>query len=178
MCEIFCFNSDTPKQINECLQCFYNHSEEHPHGWGLANMQSDEFVIDKEPIKAACSQHLRDILSNPVVGKNVYTYINSDNNRTLPIHFASIHSEKGKTHLATMVVDTFWYARNIKSILPWLHTKTPQKEIKKQNAMRLKCHYVALTRARGLICIAMCKDSVTSKDRSLLEDAGWNIVDL
>ena len=75
MCEIFCFNSNTPKEVNECLDCFYNHSEEHPHGWGLATMQSDEFVIDKEPVKAACSEHLKNILSNPVVGKNVFAHI-------------------------------------------------------------------------------------------------------
>ena len=75
MCEIFCFNSDKPKQINECLECFYNHSENHPHGWGLANMQPDEFVIRKEPIKAACSQHLKEILSNPLVSKNVFAHI-------------------------------------------------------------------------------------------------------
>ncbi|MBQ2652829.1 MAG: class II glutamine amidotransferase [Methanobrevibacter sp.] len=75
MCEIFCFNSNTPKKINNCLECFYNHSEEHPHGWGLANMQSDEFVIDKEPVKATCSQHLKNILSNPVIGKNVFAHI-------------------------------------------------------------------------------------------------------
>ena len=75
MCEIFCFNSNTPKKINECLQCFYNHSEDHPHGWGLANMQSNEFVIDKEPVKATCSQHLKDILSHPVIGKNVFAHI-------------------------------------------------------------------------------------------------------
>ena len=75
MCEIFCFNSNTPKEVNQCLECFYNHSEQHPHGWGLATMQSDEFVIDKEPIKATCSQHLKDILSNPVVGKNVFAHI-------------------------------------------------------------------------------------------------------
>ena len=75
MCEIFCFNSNAPKQINECLECFYNHSEEHPHGWGLANMQSDEFVVDKEPVKATCSQHLKNILSHPVIGKNVFAHI-------------------------------------------------------------------------------------------------------
>lgn len=75
MCEIFCFNSNTPKQVNECLECFYDHSEEHPHGWGLATMQSDEFVIQKEPIKAACSQHLKDILSNPIIGKNIFAHI-------------------------------------------------------------------------------------------------------
>ena len=75
MCEIFCFNSNTPKQVNECLECFYNHSDEHPHGWGLATMQSNEFVIDKEPVKATCSAHLKNILSNPVVGKNVFAHI-------------------------------------------------------------------------------------------------------
>ena len=57
------------------MECFYNHSEEHPHGWGLANMQSDEFVIDKEPVKATCSQYLKNILSNPVIGKNVFAHI-------------------------------------------------------------------------------------------------------
>ena len=75
MCEIFCFNSNTPRQVNECLECFYNHSDDHPHGWGLANVQSDEFVIDKEPLKATCSQHLKNILSNPVIGKNVFAHI-------------------------------------------------------------------------------------------------------
>ncbi len=75
MCEIFCFNSDKPKQVNECLECFYNHSENHPHGWGLANMQNNKAMIDKEPVKASCSQHLKDILSNPVVGKNVFAHI-------------------------------------------------------------------------------------------------------
>ena len=75
MCEIFCFNSNKPKQINECLECFYNHAENHPHGWGLADMQSDEFVINKEPIKATCSPHLKEILSNPLVSKNVFAHI-------------------------------------------------------------------------------------------------------
>ena len=76
MCEIFCFNSDKPKEVNHCLECFYNHSEEHPHGWGLATMQSDdEFNIQKEPVKASCSQHLKGILSNPVIGKNVFAHI-------------------------------------------------------------------------------------------------------
>ena len=75
MCEIFCFNSNTPKQVNKCLECFYEHSDEHPHGWGLATMQSDEFIIQKEPVKATCSKHLKDILSNPIVGKNVFAHI-------------------------------------------------------------------------------------------------------
>jgi glutamine amidotransferase len=38
-------------------------------------MQSNEFVIDKEPIKATCSPHLKEILSNPLVSKNVFAHI-------------------------------------------------------------------------------------------------------
>ena len=38
-------------------------------------MQSTEFVIDKDPVKATCSQHLKDILSHPVIGKNVFAHI-------------------------------------------------------------------------------------------------------
>lgn len=75
MCEIFCLNSNKPRQINECLECFYKHSEKHPHGWGLANMQSDQFIIDKEPIKASCSPHLKEILTNPLISKNVFAHI-------------------------------------------------------------------------------------------------------
>lgn len=75
MCELFCFNSDNPKQINNALECFYSHSERHPHGWGLANIKSDGYSIDKEPVKASESEHLREILSNPVVGKNVFAHI-------------------------------------------------------------------------------------------------------
>jgi glutamine amidotransferase len=75
MCELFCFNSENPKQINNALECFYNHSERHPHGWGLANIKSDGYFIDKEPVKASESEHLNDILSSPIVGKNVFAHI-------------------------------------------------------------------------------------------------------
>ena len=75
MCEIFCFNSNKPKQVNQCLECFYNHSEEHPDGWGLANMQSNEYKINKEPVKASCSENLKNILSHPIIGKNIFAHI-------------------------------------------------------------------------------------------------------
>lgn len=75
MCEIFCFNSDKPKQVNQCLECFYNHSDEHPHGWGLANICGKDSFIEKEPIKASESEKLKEILSHPIVGKTVFAHI-------------------------------------------------------------------------------------------------------
>lgn len=75
MCEIFCFNSKAPKEINKALNQFYNHSDKHPHGWGLANIKSDRYIIDKEPVKASESEKLRKILSKPIIGKTVFAHI-------------------------------------------------------------------------------------------------------
>ncbi len=75
MCEIFCFSAKTPKQINSLLEGFYNHSEEHPHGWGLANIREENSFIKKEPLKASDSELLKEILSHPIVGKTVFAHI-------------------------------------------------------------------------------------------------------
>lgn len=75
MCEIFCFSSKTPKQINSLLEGFYSHSEEHPHGWGLANFCGEDSLIEKEPLKASDSEKLKGILSRPIVGKTVFAHI-------------------------------------------------------------------------------------------------------
>ena len=43
---------------------------------------------------------------------------------------------------------------------------------------RLKCHYVALSRARGLICIAAPKDSISEADKRHLSEAGWSVIEI
>ena len=109
--------------------------------------------------------------------RNMYVYVDKDTDRKVNVQFASIHSVKGRTHLATMVVETFWYDPNIKSIIPWLCNQ-PLKKIGQRNEMRIKCHYVALTRARGLICLALPKEYITVSQLDLLIKAGWNIVEI
>lgn len=108
--------------------------------------------------------------------KNVFSYQESE--RTIRVHLSSIHGVKGRTHLATLVLDTFWYDRNIKSILPWLCNDASTKKPGKRDLMRLKCHYIALTRAKGLVCIAAPKNSVSDSEKNLLAKSGWNIVEL
>lgn len=105
---------------------------------------------------------------------NTYVYNDRENHRSVQLTFGSIHSVKGRTHLSTLVIDTFWHKSNIQSLLPWL-CKTPPKKTGIQNATRIKCHYVALTRAKGLICMALPVDSVdeATKDKIILN--GWNI---
>ena len=110
--------------------------------------------------------------------KNTYNYTSPESGRSVSVHLSSIHAVKGRTHLATLVLDTYWYGRNIKSILPWLCNKPTKRKLGTRDITRLKCHYVALTRARGLICIAVSKSSVNEAEKKMLTDVGWNIIEL
>ena len=75
MCQLFGFSSKIPVRINDYLKEFYSHSEEHPHGWGLACMDGKEVMIEKEPVKASVSQYLKARLTVPVQVKNAFAHI-------------------------------------------------------------------------------------------------------
>lgn len=110
--------------------------------------------------------------------QNTFVYTSPRSGRSVTIHLSSIHAVKGKTHLATLVLDTFWHKRNMQSIMPWLCNTPPAENNELRNVMRLKCQYVALSRARGLVCMAMPKAVLSQNDRISLSSLGWNIVDL
>lgn len=97
----------------------------------------------------------------------------SDDNRCVDMCFNSIHAAKGRTYLAALIVDTFWYESNFKAILPWLKGESPQ--INARNRQRLKCHYVAMSRAKALLGIAIPYDRITRNDVNDLEKSGWTI---
>ena len=98
-------------------------------------------------------------------------------NSLVKVHFGSIHSVKGMTHLATLVVETFRRTNNIKKILPWL-SRAAKKNPAPNESSRMKCLYVAMTRPMGLVCLAIPKASLKSKDLQSLKKIGWNINDL
>jgi hypothetical protein len=109
---------------------------------------------------------------------NILYYFDETTERSLPLNFGSIHSVKGRTHLSTLVIETFWYDPNIGSLLPWLCGCPPNKRIGKRIMSRMKCHYVAFTRARALLCVAIPKEAVASEQIAALQDNGWRIADL
>lgn len=94
----------------------------------------------------------------------------------LPIHIGSIHSIKGRTHLATLVLETKYRAYNIKSIIEYLCGEYKKPTV--TNANRLKCQYVAMTRAKGLLCMAIPKNNVTQTQKEKLIALGWEIVEI
>lgn len=66
MCELFGFSSRRPQKINEDLKEFFSHSDQHPHGWGLALLNGNDADIEKEPIQASKSLYLKARLWEPI----------------------------------------------------------------------------------------------------------------
>ncbi len=49
MCELFGFHSPRAQDVRGFLTEFYTHSERHPHGWGFASFQKNDWRIVTEP---------------------------------------------------------------------------------------------------------------------------------
>lgn len=75
MCELFGITSAESHEITNDLKKFFSHSNAHPHGWGLACLEPNSVQIDKEPIQASKSNHLRGRLSTPIKVKTALAHI-------------------------------------------------------------------------------------------------------
>lgn len=109
--------------------------------------------------------------ANESSNTNKMIYRDDNTGRSVELKFGSIHSSKGRTHLSTLIVETKYYEYNLSSILPWLAGKSGK--MGKRNKQRLKCQYVAMTRAKGLLCLAMRRESVSDEMRKDLSKFGW-----
>lgn len=69
MCKLFGFSSRKPQKVNQELKEFFSHSNEHPHGWGLALLDNNNISMEKEPIKANDSVYLNKRLREPIVSQ-------------------------------------------------------------------------------------------------------------
>lgn len=130
-------------------------------------------LLDAEDFTSWKESELNNLEEGTTLSDNRLLYRSPLNDREVDLFFGSIHSCKGRTHLATLVLETKWYEKNIKSLLPWLTSKP--KKLGVRNQKRMLCHYVALTRAKGIVCIALPKKDITSGDISNLKAAGWEI---
>lgn len=122
-----------------------------------------------------------DFSSNRTDARN-NTYTVENDGRKVNIKLGSIHSVKGETHTATLVLDTFNKSHHLKMILPWIKGK-PKNTISDSDLKRLKLHYVAMTRPSHLLCLAMKRSHIENKDGEIkqkeideLKRQGWNKV--
>lgn len=121
-----------------------------------------------------CKNNIQNMVNTSVrlPKRNNNKFVFSSDSRQVEIKLGSIHSVKGQTHLATLLLETYLRTHDIKKILPLLEGKHP----KQSNIERMSLNYVALTRAKGMICIALPESELSEQDRQSLESHGWNFI--
>ena len=113
---------------------------------------------------------------------NVYRYTETD--RYVDVQLGSIHSVKGQTHLATLILNTFSHAHMFARLLPWLLGKRANGgKVVSQDRRRLHAIYVAMTRPTGLLCLAMQRsllnaDGSYDENKARLCARGWRVTEI
>lgn len=111
----------------------------------------------------------------PETPENVYRY--PPEAPKVNIRLGSIHSVKGETHTATLVLESYFHAHHLQELKPWLlGMKTGGTGYPRMSG-RLKLHYVAMTRPSHLLCLAMRRDSLDDAEIATLAARGWHIID-
>ena len=135
--------------------------------------EADVFLMwNDKPVTPACPSEANRSRNN------IFRYCK--NGREVSIQAGSIHSVKGQTHTATLVLETFWYDHNLELILPWL---TQKKRVWKKGdgvrqEARLKLHYVGMTRPTHLLCLAMKKSTLNDEHMEALRNRGWQLLEV
>ena len=112
-------------------------------------------------------------------GPNIYRVTQGTN--TLDIRLGSIHSVKGQTHLATMLLSTHWHDHSSKKMIPWFLGKKENKAgAGKRDTQRLLHTYVAMTRPSHLLCLAIPRSTLGVGDAidqniQTLKGKGWRV---
>lgn len=126
-----------------------------------------------------------DEIASTVPQANVFAY--PPDAPKVHIRLGSIHSVKGETHTATLVLESYFHQHHLSELKPWLlgnraggsRPGARGRIIQEGSRMlgRLKLHYVAMTRPTHLLCLAMRKDAFSGPELEQLKLQGWNIVD-
>lgn len=104
---------------------------------------------------------------------NVYRFPTDD--PAVEVRVGSIHSVKGETHTATLVLDTFFHDHHLNALRPWLlGEKTGQGTEGTRMQSRLKQHYVAFTRPTHMLAIAM-RDNLSAQEIAVLKGRNWRV---
>ena len=119
-------------------------------------------------------------LSSKDVGPNIHRV--NDNGESVDIRIGSIHSVKGQTHLATLLLSTFWHAHSSVRMMPWLlGEKVNKAHAGKRDVRLLKLAYVAMTRPSHLLCLALPCAALGGRSKSVeigakLKERGWQVI--
>lgn len=135
------------------------------------NTAADDYLLYDTEIQGDSEDH------RPATNRYICT-------NGLVIEVGTIHSVKGETHDATLILETKfnrWF--DIFEMLPFMLDSTISRPIYTSNsrtketilAQYMRKLYVAGSRPRHLLCVAIHKDHIIHTQIALLEDAGWMV---
>jgi DNA helicase II / ATP-dependent DNA helicase PcrA len=111
----------------------------------------------------------------PTPGTSSNTFVSDDG---LEIVVGTVHSVKGETHTATLLLETFYYALDSKRLLAFFEGEYPESDrMKSRHIQNLKIAHVALSRPTHLAAFA-CKKANIAGHETALERNGWVIKDV
>lgn len=111
---------------------------------------------------------------------NRYRFTNA--NRFVDIDVGTIHSAKGQTHTATLVLETFYKKHDLEDLREWLlGNKRGANGIEGVERLdRMRLLYTAMTRPTHLLCLAMRQEAAGQGSESgtaveRLNALGWKV---
>ncbi len=105
------------------------------------------------------------------------------------IELSTIHGVKGETHDATLIIETKNQIFDFETMLPYLTGELPcadhpnskmsekphWKRKFKPNKRFMRQFYVAMSRPRYLLCLALHSDRISDDQKQLLLNKGWKV---
>ncbi len=149
--------------------------------WEIKLVGTDDFFVEKSSISKKM------ISSTDLSKKEIIIKKGSSEEVTIPISINTINGEKGKTHTATLYLETFSRVYDIEKVINFLcgekiklitkgnnkgkinESKTPRTQ--------LKYAYVGMSRPTDLLCIAVRSPVITPEIKKKLIDNNWVIND-
>ncbi|MCX4045661.1 UvrD-helicase domain-containing protein [Aeromonas veronii] len=152
------------------------------------DFDNDAWAVFTNELKAIFKLNVTDELDVFFSFENPVVYI-EDTTSPNVIHFniggriiknevATIHSVKGETHAATLVLETKHHQFDIEQLIDYILGETTRSPTGARKIKFMKQLYVAFSRPKHLLCIAMDKGRFPAEHAGKLEYAGWRIVDL
>jgi DNA helicase II / ATP-dependent DNA helicase PcrA len=108
------------------------------------------------------------------------------------VEISTIHAVKGETHDATLILETKNHCFDLETMIPYLTKDLPSDENPngdlrpspsavarfKPNQKFMRQFYVAMSRPKHLLCLAIHSDRISTVQKAALEELGWNVREL
>ncbi|WP_256220690.1 UvrD-helicase domain-containing protein [Pseudomonas sp. P1.8] len=152
----------------------------------IAELHPGETISNEPEVEAYLAwTEPRDTDEYEIPRETINTYrSDEDEHDPVDVQLSSMHAVKGKTHSATLIVETFSGQHVLEMMLPWLEGKPLVKKehqvTYRKNRMLM---YVGMTRPKHLLCLAIRTSALgegeaRSERRAALEAQGWVINEL